>query len=110
MTRIGRVEEIETADILHAWNLTLQFIEALGPTTIIAGHMEKGWEFDAKADLEYMHKYLDLFASKITNAPKKPTVDDLYQTFKSAFPQCEKNLDFFLGHLSNQFGEGGQIW
>jgi hypothetical protein len=55
-----------------------------------------------KADLEYMHKYLDLFASQITNAPKKPTVADLFQTFKNAFPQCEKNLDFFLGHLSNQ--------
>ena len=22
----------------------------------------------------------------------------------------DKNLDFFLGHLSNQFGEGGQVW
>ena len=65
---------------------------------------------DAKADMAYMHKYLDLFAAKITNAPKKPTVDDLFQTFKNAFPQCEKNLDFFLGHLSNQFGEGGKVW
>jgi hypothetical protein len=95
--------EIETPDILHAWNLTLQLLEALGPTKIIAGRIEKGWSFDAKAALEHMHKYLDLFASKITSPPKKPTVDDLFQTFKSAFPQGEKNLDFFLGHLSNQY-------
>lgn len=104
------VEEIETPEILHAWRLTLQLIEALEPTKIIAGHIEQGWEFDAKKDLEHMHKYLDLFASKITNAPEKPTVDDLFQTFKTAFPECTKNLEFFLGHLSNQFGEGGQVW
>jgi hypothetical protein len=66
-----RVEEILTPDILHAWNLTLQFIEVLGPTKIIASHIEKGWDFDAKADLEHMHRYLDLFASKITNVPEK---------------------------------------
>lgn len=24
--------------------------------------------------------------------------------------EADKNLDFFLGHLSNQFGEGGQLW
>jgi hypothetical protein len=81
---------------------TLRFIEALGPTKIIAGHIEKGWGFDAKADLQHMHKYLDLFVSKITNAPIKPIVDDLFQAFKNTFLQCEKNLDFFLGHLSNQ--------
>lgn len=82
-----RVEEIETPAILHAWYLTLDFIEALQPTKIIAGHIESGWELDPKEDLAYMRKYLDLFSSKITNAPKKPTVDDLYQTFKTAFPQ-----------------------
>jgi hypothetical protein len=60
--------------------------------------------------MAYMRKYLDLFSSKITNAKTKPTVDELYQTFQTAFPQCEKNLDFFLGHLSNQFGEGGKVW
>jgi hypothetical protein len=49
-------EEIETPDILHAWNLTLQLLEALGPTKIIAGRIKKGWSFDAKADLEHMHK------------------------------------------------------
>lgn len=95
-------EEIETPDILHAWNLTLQLLEALGPTKIIAGRIEKGRSFDAQADLQHMHKYLGLFASKITSPPKKPTADDLFQT-KGAFPQGEKNLDFFLGHLSNQY-------
>jgi len=37
-------------------------------------------------------------------------VKELYDTFKDEFPQADKNLEFFLGHLSNQFGEGGQIW
>jgi glyoxylase-like metal-dependent hydrolase (beta-lactamase superfamily II) len=104
------VEEIETADILHAWYLTLDLIEALQPTKIIAGHIEEEWELDAKEDMAYMLKYLDLFGEKITNAPKKASVEELYETFKNAFPQCEKNLDFFLGHLSNQFGEGGKVW
>ena len=104
------VEEIETPDVLHAWNLTLLLIESLNPTKIISGHIEQGWEFDAKKDMEHMHKYLDLFESKITKAPKKPTVNELFETFKTAFPQCEKNLDFFLGHLSNNFGEGGEVW
>jgi glyoxylase-like metal-dependent hydrolase (beta-lactamase superfamily II) len=80
------VEEIETPDILHAWNLTLLLIESLNPEKIIAGHIEQGWEFDAKKDMQHMHKYLDLFESKITKAPKKPTVDELFQTFKNAFP------------------------
>lgn len=31
-------------------------------------------------------------------------------TFKDAFPRADRNLDFFLGHLSNQFGEGGKVW
>jgi glyoxylase-like metal-dependent hydrolase (beta-lactamase superfamily II) len=86
------VEEIETPDILHAWNLTLLLIESLKPERIIAGHIEQGWEFDAKKDMEHMHKYLDLFESRITNAPKKPGVDELFQLFKTSFPQCEANL------------------
>lgn len=24
--------------------------------------------------------------------------------------QADKNLDFFLGHLSNTHGEGGEVW
>lgn len=24
--------------------------------------------------------------------------------------QADRNLDFFLGHLSNNFGEGGEVW
>lgn len=60
--------------------------------------------------MAYMRSYLDLFAKKITNAPKKPGVEELYNTFRDAFPQADKNLDFFLGHLSNQFGEGGKVW
>ena len=104
------VEEIETPEILHAWNLTLVLIESLDPEKIISGHIEQGWDFDAKKDMEHMHKYLDLFEKKITKAPKKPTVDELFQTFKNAFPQCDRNLDFFLGHLSNNFGEGGKVW
>lgn len=109
------VEEIETYDVLHAWRLTLKLIGSLNPTTIIPGHIERGWEPDAKKDLEYMHRYLDLFEQKIAKpvfveGKKKPEVDDLYQTFKKAFPDCEKNLDFFLGKMSNAFGEGGEIW
>jgi hypothetical protein len=50
------VEEIETPEILHAWNLTLLLIESLNPERVIAGHIEEGWEFDAKKDLTHMHK------------------------------------------------------
>ena len=108
------VEEIETPDILHAWKATLTLIDALKPETIIAGHIEAGWSFDAAKDMEHMWKYLQLFESQITptqrSGAEKPSVDSLFKTFKEAFPQCEKNLDFFLGHLSNQFGKGGQVW
>jgi glyoxylase-like metal-dependent hydrolase (beta-lactamase superfamily II) len=104
------VEEIETPDILHAWKLTLQLIEALDPVKVIAGHIEAGADFDKEKDLEHMRKYLGVFEEKITNAKEKPQVQDLFDTFKAAFPHCTKNLDFFLGHLSNQFGEGGQKW
>jgi hypothetical protein len=57
-----------------------------------------------------MKKYLSLFGEKVTNAPKKARVGELFTFFKDSFPQATKNLDFFLGHLSNQFGEGGTIW
>ncbi|KAK5113023.1 hypothetical protein LTR85_011045 [Meristemomyces frigidus] len=92
-------------------NKTLDLIEALRPVKVIPGHIEAGWEPDAQADLAHNRKYLDLFAEKITNARSKPSVDELYQTFKKeAFKQADHNLDFFLGHLSNQFGAGGEVW
>lgn len=86
------VEEIETPDVLHAWQLTLLLIRSLKPERIIAGHIEQGWEFDAEKDMVHMDAYLTLFESKITNARTKPGVDELFQLFKNAFPQCEKNL------------------
>lgn len=108
------VEEIESPAILNAWRLTLTLIESLNPKLLIPGHIEKGWTPDVKEDLSHMNKYLDLFESKIipsqTGKAPKPGVDDLFQTFKDAFPQCEKNLDFFLGKMSNGFGEGGEVW
>lgn len=104
------MEEIETRQILEAWEKTLDVIESLGAVKIIPGHLETGWEPDAKEDLAHMRKYLHLFSEKITHADKKPQVKDLFETFKKAFPLADKNLEFFLGHLSNQFGEGGEIW
>lgn len=106
----NRVEEVETPALLEAWNKTLTLIGALRPEKLIPGHMETGWELDAKEDLAHTQKYLDLFSEKITNAPTKLTVQELFDFFKNEFPQCKENLDFFLGHLSNQYGEGGQIW
>ncbi|KAH7419410.1 beta-lactamase-like protein [Cadophora sp. MPI-SDFR-AT-0126] len=103
-------EEIETPQILHAWQNTLNLVESLSPTKIIVGHLESGWELDAAADLAHNKKYLSLFQEKIQNAKKKPPVKEIYDTFKDAFPQADKNLDFFLGHLSNQFGDGGEVW
>ncbi|KAF7177636.1 hypothetical protein CNMCM7691_005997 [Aspergillus felis] len=104
------VEEVETPALLDAWNKTIALISALKPVKVIPGHLEPGWELDAEADIAHTQKYLDLFAEKVTYAPTKPQVQDLYDFFKNAFPQCQQNLDFFLGHLSNQFGEGGKIW
>ncbi|KAH6986745.1 putative metallo-beta-lactamase domain protein [Ilyonectria destructans] len=104
------VEEIETPTILAAWRKTIALIEGLNPATIIPGHLEAGWELDAKADLEHNKKYLQMFEEKIEKATKKPGVEELFEIFKNAFPQAEKNTDFFLGHLSNQFGEGGVKW
>lgn len=43
-------------------------------------------------------------------AKGKPSIQEVHDTFRNAFPKADKNLDFFLGHLSNQFGEGGEIW
>lgn len=65
---------------------TFNLIETLSPTKVITGHLEQGWELDAKADLAHNKKYLDLFAEKIMRAQKKPGVDDIYKTFKDAFP------------------------
>jgi hypothetical protein len=106
----SRVEEVETPALLEAWNKTLELIGALEPTKLIPGHMESGWELNAKEDLAHTKKYLDLFSKKITYAPKKASVQELFDFFKNEFPQCKENLDFFLGHLSNQYGEGGQVW
>jgi len=88
----------------------IKLIESLAPTKIIVGHMTPGWELDAAADLEHNKKYLALFQQKISNSKEKPAVDDIFNTFKDAFPQADKNIDFFLGHLSNRFGEGGKAW
>ena len=65
------VEEIETPDTLHAWNLTLLLIESLNPTKIISGHIEQGWDFDAKKDMKHMHKYLDLFRTEDNQGAKE---------------------------------------
>lgn len=105
-----RVEEVETPYLLDAWEGVLDLIESLKPERIIAGHLESGWEFDAKEDLAHNRKYLKLFREQITNAPQKPSVDHLFNTFKDAFPKADQNLDFFLGKMSNHFGEGGEIW
>ncbi|KAK7725464.1 hypothetical protein SLS57_003941 [Botryosphaeria dothidea] len=103
-------EEIETPAIHAAWLSTLDLIESLTPAKVIPGHIEQGWELDAKKDIAHNRKYLQLFKEKIQQAPKKPAVQEIYDTFKDAFPAADKNLDFFLGHLSNQFGEGGDVW
>jgi len=55
---------------------------------VIPGHIEQGWELDAKADLAHARKYLQFFAEKVTYAKKKPGVDELYKTFKDAFPEA----------------------
>ncbi|BDD62980.1 hypothetical protein MPDQ_002382 [Monascus purpureus] len=104
------VEEVETPALLQAWNKTLDLITLLDPIKIIPGHLERGWELDAQADLAHTKKYLKLFAEKVTYAKTKPKVQDLFDFFKNEFPQCKENLDFFLGHLSNQYGEGGKVW
>jgi len=104
------VQEIETKEILSAWESTLDLIESLKPETIIPGHSAEDSTLDAKADMEYCRKYLKLFSDKITHAEKQPEVKEIYDTFKDAFPQCKENHDFFLGMLSNQHGAGGKKW
>ncbi|KAL4973715.1 beta-lactamase-like protein [Aspergillus desertorum] len=104
------VEEVETPALWEAWNKTLSLIAALQPVKLIPGHMEAGWELNAQEDLAHTQRYLDLFSEKITHAPKKASVQELFDFFKEQFPQCTENLEFFLGHLSNQYGEGGQVW
>ena len=101
------VEEIETPQILSAWRHVLDLIESLKPKKMIPGHLEAGWTLDAAADLAHNRKYLNLFSSKITHASEKPKVDDLYQTFEAAFPQADRNRDFFLGHLADHYGVDG---
>lgn len=107
---VSRVEEVETPALLEAWNKSLDVISSLNAIKVIPGHLELGWELDAQADLAHTKKYLSAFANKVTYAPSKPKVQELYEYFQNEFNQCKENLDFFLGHLSNQFGEGGQVW
>lgn len=106
----ARAAEIETSQILHAWQKVLDLIASLGATKIIPGHLERGWEMDGQADLDHTRKYLQLFAQLIQNASQKYKVAELDQKFRDAFSQADKNTDFFLGQLSNAFGEGGQKW
>ena len=53
--------------------------------------MEQGWTLDTKADLEHNRKYLELFGEKVTHAKAKPQVDELFETFKQAFPQVRSS-------------------
>ena len=110
LINLDRVEEIETPQILDAWEKTLDIIEALNAEKIIPGHLEVGWEPKADEDMAHMRKYLQLVSEKVIHAKTKPQIKDLYETFKAAFPLADKNLEFFLGHMSNRFGEGGQAW
>lgn len=68
----------------------LDLIEALQPVKIIPDHLEQGWELDAKADMAHNRQHLELSADQVTNAKTKPKVDELYQTFKDAFPQASR--------------------
>lgn len=92
---------------------TLSLIEALNPSKIIPGHLEQGWEMDAKADLAHNKKYLELFAEKIMRAQKKPGVDEIYQTFKEAFPQvgcCALPSLVMAGWVLMEFSRQTRIW
>ncbi|GKZ84826.1 hypothetical protein AnigIFM56816_010381 [Aspergillus niger] len=108
------VEELESPALVQSWLKTLDMIDHLHPQKIIPGHMEEGWELDVKADLDHTRRYLRLFAEKVTYASGsgggKPSVQELYDTFREAFPECRENLDFFLGHMANRFGQGGKVW
>lgn len=124
--------EIETPAFLEAWRNILDLIDGLDVQRIIPGHLESaaGLELDANADLEHNRKYLDLFATKITYAEKKPKPDEIQEAFKQAFSQCSvsrassgfaeevavdarsrpqtSNDGFFLGFLGECHGEGGK--
>ncbi|GAA5913753.1 hypothetical protein JCM6882_002333 [Rhodosporidiobolus microsporus] len=102
--------EIDTPEILSAWQNILDLIEGLDVDLIIPGHAESDEFLDKAADLEYNRKYLELFATKITYAEKKPQVEEIVDTFKSAFPECKHNHGFFLGKLGDCYGEGGPGW
>ncbi|GKZ22148.1 hypothetical protein AbraIFM66951_006999 [Aspergillus brasiliensis] len=110
------VEELETPTLVQSWLKTLDMIDHLHPEKVIPGHMEEGWELDVQADLDHTRRYLRLFAEKVTDSASrtssttKPSVQELYDTFREAFPQCRENLDFFLGYMANRFGEGGKVW
>ncbi|PGH27455.1 hypothetical protein AJ80_00934 [Polytolypa hystricis UAMH7299] len=105
------VNEVETPETLRAWQRTLDLIESLNPSTIIPGHIDRGWALDAAADLEHTRSYLRLFSEKVTYSPTTLTVDELYDIFIRAFPQATKHTEFLVYHgLANQFGKGGKIW
>lgn len=88
----------------------MDLISAFQPMKLIPGQMESGWDLDAQADLAHTRRYLDLFGEKVTYAPTRPQVQELYDYFQHAFLQCKENLEFYLGWLSNQFGEGRKSW
>lgn len=124
--------EIETPAFLEAWRNIVDLIEGLDVERIIPGHLESaaGLDLDASADLEHNRKYLDLFATKITYAEKKPKPAEIEEAFKQAFAQCSvscgsprvlrtlaltallraqtSNDGFFLGFLGKCHGEGGE--
>ncbi|KAK2783409.1 hypothetical protein FQN52_009667 [Onygenales sp. PD_12] len=105
------VNEIETPEILRAWQRTLDLIESLNPETIIPGHIDRGWALDVVADLGHTRSYLKLFGQKVTYAETQSSVDELYETFMKALLQTAKHTDYLVYHgLANQFGKGGKIW
>lgn len=79
----------------------------MNPSKVIPGHIESGWELDAKADLAHNRKYLELFASKVTHAKQKPSVDELFETFKNAFPQVKPRV-FRFAAVQLMSSSGGQ--
>ncbi|KAI8936117.1 hypothetical protein NX059_007616 [Plenodomus lindquistii] len=104
------VEEVESAALLDAWESTLNLIESLSPTKVITGHLEKGWELDSSADIAHTRKYLALFRQAVTENPKKLSMAELQSTFTKAFPVADKNIEFFVGQMSNNFGSDGTPW
>lgn len=37
-------------------------------------------------------------------------MDEIFKTFKDSFPDCKENHEFFLGMVSQHYGEGGKKW